>query len=864
MARQDVQQQHQHREAASRDEARPAAHRTTQPTAADAAAAHPAIVQLNNLADTNARAGIDVVYREEEVLLSLQLLAYLSKYAHVRILFHSSDFTGASLMGPLDALNEELEQATTRNKSWDPSEPPRRNVFSIAEKFTLRSSRSSAAYPAPRLTMEIQYWAGVIMRNACRKDESRGGIRQCANMLCGKWEEYPREFAKCRRCRKAKYCSKQCQSKGWQMGHRYWCSAKADEGEAKDKEREKVSEPHRAGRQEDEGGAAPHIVPMAVHEAGHPGFAGALPNDTADVLRDPGAQRLARTEDIHLDGLDDNDANRRRWPLAGDAGRESHGPSHPRDGRTRSSSRTDLGLSASGHADVRAARTQPLGFEPAQRRAPSNGTGVSAGASTMISSAVDTRGLADAQRDGSSRINRLEPESSTSAGMGVGNRLAASGSEDNDAWMGSTPEPGAPRLGMMPSPYTGTTTGEAGPSTASPWYTTGRDGVADGLASASSAFASNASSPSRSSIVDSPAQAPRAARRGVVPGSLGLPTTMLRQDLRDRRVTSLASLDTVDGSDVSEDETEGRLAQTQGILPAFAAAAAAAGLRAREGEAPPRVPQRTDLAGRPLPPPVIASQNGEEDELALGGRATPGAAGEQDFATGEIDQMLGHWATRRPGAIGGPQHRLAEVRADVPSPERSLSPEAGTYGAVADASEANVGARSDDEELGATSRAARYAGLYGQVPFPAGIVRGQTPQPHHRLHQQRSASGFSQFGTHGTRFGYGESMGEPSTLQAYRPSMVSSPLAQTPLRRTSGQNIDDASMNVVRNLEHAAQSLRQVSQGPASSSNSSVVYDSEDVAMMNDTGSEQGSRLASFEDEVLQDADDRDDISMEL
>jgi hypothetical protein len=31
------------------------------------------------------------------------------------------------------------------------------------------------------LPPEIQYWAGVIMRNACRKDDSRGGIRQCAN-----------------------------------------------------------------------------------------------------------------------------------------------------------------------------------------------------------------------------------------------------------------------------------------------------------------------------------------------------------------------------------------------------------------------------------------------------------------------------------------------------------------------------------------------------------------------------------------------------------------------------------------------------------------------------------------------------------
>jgi hypothetical protein len=33
----------------------------------------------------------------------------------------------------------------------------------------------------PKLPPEIQYWAGVITRNACRKDESRDGNRQCAN-----------------------------------------------------------------------------------------------------------------------------------------------------------------------------------------------------------------------------------------------------------------------------------------------------------------------------------------------------------------------------------------------------------------------------------------------------------------------------------------------------------------------------------------------------------------------------------------------------------------------------------------------------------------------------------------------------------
>ncbi|KAF7721325.1 hypothetical protein EC973_004869 [Apophysomyces ossiformis] len=121
----------------------------------------------------------NVFYREEDILLSLQLLAYLSKYSHIRTLF-------------LTAYDQ--------------------NVFSVVEKFAQRYHPSA-----------IQHWASVIMRNACRKDETRGGVRRCANMHCGQWERQPREFAKCRRCRKAKYCSKECQSKAWGDGHRWWC-----------------------------------------------------------------------------------------------------------------------------------------------------------------------------------------------------------------------------------------------------------------------------------------------------------------------------------------------------------------------------------------------------------------------------------------------------------------------------------------------------------------------------------------------------------------------------------------------------------------------------------------------------------------
>lgn len=86
------------------------------------------------------------------------------------------------------------------------------NVFPIVEKFTVREYSN-----------EIQYWAGVIMRNSCRKNEARGGIRQCAHFDCGKWEEFPRQFAKCRRCKRTKYCSRECQLKAWNY-HKHWCS----------------------------------------------------------------------------------------------------------------------------------------------------------------------------------------------------------------------------------------------------------------------------------------------------------------------------------------------------------------------------------------------------------------------------------------------------------------------------------------------------------------------------------------------------------------------------------------------------------------------------------------------------------------
>ncbi|KAL2800428.1 MYND-type zinc finger protein samB [Aspergillus keveii] len=158
---------------------------------------------------------INTLPREEDVLMSLQLLAYVSKYCDLRSYFQNSHLVpklkidrelqmldeGASPVEPVDVEEEQDEYLL----------PDDFNIFPLVERFTVR-------YHAK----DMQYWASVVMRNLCRKDESRGGIRQCANYKCGKWEEFQRQFAKCRRCRRTKYCSKDCQKTAW-VYHRHWC-----------------------------------------------------------------------------------------------------------------------------------------------------------------------------------------------------------------------------------------------------------------------------------------------------------------------------------------------------------------------------------------------------------------------------------------------------------------------------------------------------------------------------------------------------------------------------------------------------------------------------------------------------------------
>lgn len=155
--------------------------------------------------------------REEDVIMSLQLLAYVSKYCNLRPYFQQSHLVPALEVGvKLRLLDQDMDddiknQACAHAEEEEYLLPDDYNIFPLVEKFTVRHHST-----------DMQYWAGVVMRNLCRKDDSRGGIRQCAYYKCGKWEQFTRQFAKCRRCRRTKYCSKECQKNAW-VYHRHWC-----------------------------------------------------------------------------------------------------------------------------------------------------------------------------------------------------------------------------------------------------------------------------------------------------------------------------------------------------------------------------------------------------------------------------------------------------------------------------------------------------------------------------------------------------------------------------------------------------------------------------------------------------------------
>ncbi|PPJ58667.1 hypothetical protein CBER1_03967 [Cercospora berteroae] len=133
--------------------------------------------------------------RDEDVLMSLQLLAYVSKYCNLRSYFQQShlvprlkidrelkmldpDYNPASHSLPTqEELDEEWDNEFVKKDDEKPY-----NIFPLIEKFTAKSSSRHAQNPPSPQQGDMQYWAGVVMRNLCRKDDSRGGIRHLQNV----------------------------------------------------------------------------------------------------------------------------------------------------------------------------------------------------------------------------------------------------------------------------------------------------------------------------------------------------------------------------------------------------------------------------------------------------------------------------------------------------------------------------------------------------------------------------------------------------------------------------------------------------------------------------------------------------------
>nr|XP_031864071.1 uncharacterized protein CI109_000715 [Kwoniella shandongensis]KAA5531143.1 hypothetical protein CI109_000715 [Kwoniella shandongensis] len=299
-------------------------------------------------------------YSDDSILLALQLLAYLSKYPHVRTAFHHPrrPMHHTFDLG-LDYVANPLPERPAYSETPD--------IFSLVERFTFRPSPSDPLIF--KVPTEIQYWAGVIMRNACRKDEARGGIRQCANMSCGRWEKFPREFAKCRRCRKAKYCSKECQSRAWQEGHRF-CDQEPGSAPTESSAPPSRGPPAGTGGEDEEDyqiglqmGLSPEVVSRALAAAraagiipgrGQPGADGTTPPPVA-----PGAPTPIRQP-----------RNPTVFPVRNPnppAAPPTHAHAHLLDGDLS----RQLALESQGHRAPRSPGVQPPVDNPHRARAPS-------------------------------------------------------------------------------------------------------------------------------------------------------------------------------------------------------------------------------------------------------------------------------------------------------------------------------------------------------------------------------------------------------------------------------------------------------------------------------------------------------------
>ncbi|KAJ3374640.1 hypothetical protein GGF31_006537 [Allomyces arbusculus] len=167
-----------------------------------------------------------------DALLALQVIQVLAENPTVR----------AYLRQPQGLAQQQLQQ-----QSQQPAPPNAVGVqlcaFALVEPFTrlpIAPLRDVAVQIMRQAAAAGAVNAGKCGDASCRTPTttttttsttttaaSTTALYTCSNLTCARVECVDGEFARCGRCRAARYCSRACQAASWTRGHRHWCAGTA-------------------------------------------------------------------------------------------------------------------------------------------------------------------------------------------------------------------------------------------------------------------------------------------------------------------------------------------------------------------------------------------------------------------------------------------------------------------------------------------------------------------------------------------------------------------------------------------------------------------------------------------------------------
>ncbi|KAJ3355608.1 hypothetical protein GGF32_001878 [Allomyces javanicus] len=166
-----------------------------------------------------------------DALLALQVIQVLAENPTVR----------AYLRQPQGLAQQQLQQQQQQPAPPNAAVGAQLCAFALVEPFTrlpiaplrdvaVQIMRQAAAAGAVNVN------AGKCSDASCRTPTTTTTpttpttpttLYACSNLTCARVECTDGEFARCGRCRAARYCSRACQAASWTRGHRHWCAGTA-------------------------------------------------------------------------------------------------------------------------------------------------------------------------------------------------------------------------------------------------------------------------------------------------------------------------------------------------------------------------------------------------------------------------------------------------------------------------------------------------------------------------------------------------------------------------------------------------------------------------------------------------------------